>query len=119
MSATTTGSPHAQTNVLSLVLVHGTQNPPQSNGERKTKTVFCFHVRQHSTDNDIPTDAAAVNPFAHLLQLNILPWIKAMPPHLSRIQLLLTHSKASVASVPAASFNELILLAALSPQREM
>lgn len=56
--------------------------------------------------NNIPTDAADVNPFAHLLNLNILPWIKAMPPHLSRIQLLLTHSKASVASAPAASFCE-------------
>jgi hypothetical protein len=56
--------------------------------------------------HDIPTDAAAVSPFAHLLQLNILPWIEAMPQRISRIQLLLTHSKASVASAPAASFCE-------------
>ncbi len=56
--------------------------------------------------HDIPTDPAAVSPFAHLLRLNILPWIEEMPRHMSRIQLLLTHSKASVASVPAASFCE-------------
>ena len=61
--------------------------------------------------HDIPTEAAAVSPFAHLLQLNMLPWIKAMPPHLSRIQLLLTHSKASVASVRAASFCERVISA--------
>ena len=56
--------------------------------------------------HDIPTDAEAVSPFAHLLRLNILPWIESMPRHMSRIHLLLTHSKASVASVPAASFCE-------------
>ena len=78
----------------------------------KTKTAFCFALaaefdkefQAYSTFvgqvdwsaygkrvnvHDIPTEAAAVSPFAHLLQLNILPWIKAMPPHLSRIQLLL------------------------------
>lgn len=57
--------------------------------------------------HDIPTDAVvAVSLLAHLLQLNILPWIEALTQHLSRIKLLLTHSKASVASVPAASFCE-------------
>ena len=46
------------------------------------------------------------------MHVNLLPLIAKMPSLLSRFKLLLTHSRGSVASLPAASFAERINSAA-------
>lgn len=46
--------------------------------------------------------------FHHLVHVNIMPLIATIPAALRRIALLLTHSIASVASLPASSFAERI-----------
>jgi len=55
---------------------------------------------------DIPGNDDEIDPFAHLLAVNIWPLLKTMPRSLSDLKLLMTHSKASLASVPAASYAE-------------
>ena len=60
----------------------------------------------------IPAAAADIDPVQHLLNLDIVPLIKDLPSACANIQLLLTHSKASVASVPAVSYAERINSAA-------
>jgi hypothetical protein len=60
----------------------------------------------------IPADPASIDPFVHLMHVNLLPLIAKMPSLLSRFKLLLTHSRGSVASLPAASFAERINSAA-------
>lgn len=57
---------------------------------------------------DIPANYDEIDPFAHLLAVNIWPLLKTMPQSLSDLKLLMTHSKASLASVPAASYAERI-----------
>ena len=58
---------------------------------------------KHGVDG-IPADG--VDPLMHLMNVNILPLIAALPAELANLQCLLTHSKASVACLPAASFAE-------------
>jgi hypothetical protein len=57
---------------------------------------------------DIPAADADVDVFHHLVHVNIMPLIATIPAELRRIALLLTHSIASVASLPASSFAERI-----------
>ena len=52
----------------------------------------------------IPADG--VDALLHLMNVNVLPMIKALPAEHVNFQRLLTHSKASVACLPAASFAE-------------
>ncbi len=60
----------------------------------------------------IPADPASIDPFVHLMHVNLLPLIAKMPSPLSRFKLLLTHSRGSIAALPAASFAERINSAA-------
>ena len=57
---------------------------------------------------DIRAADADVDVFHHLVHVNIMPLIATIPAALRRIALLLTHSIASVASLPASSFAERI-----------
>jgi hypothetical protein len=60
----------------------------------------------------VPQEAASVDPFVHLMNVNVLPLLKTLAKSHERIVLLATHSRASIASLPAASFAERINSAA-------
>jgi len=56
----------------------------------------------------IPDNPADIDPFLHLMQVDIMPLLAKMPDNLINIRRLMTHSKGSVCSVPAASFADRI-----------
>lgn len=60
----------------------------------------------------VPQEAASVDPFVHLMNVNALPLLKTLAKSHERLVLLATHSRASIASLPAASFAERINSAA-------
>ena len=53
-----------------------------------------------------------MDPFVHLMNVNVLPLLKELAKSHEHIVLLATHSQASIASLPAASFAERINSAA-------
>ena len=61
---------------------------------------------------DVPARHDDIDPFLHLVNVDIIPFIKSLPARFDNIQLLLTHSRAGVASLPAASYAERINSAA-------
>ena len=60
----------------------------------------------------VPQEAASVDPYVHLMNVDVLPLLKTLAETHERLVLLATHSKASIASLPAASFAERINSAA-------
>ena len=58
--------------------------------------------------SDIPNNRDDIDAFEHLMCVDIMPLIFDMPKHLANIKVMLTHSRAAVCSVPAASFAERI-----------
>ena len=60
----------------------------------------------------VPAVKSEIDPLQHLMNVNLMPMIRTMPAQLKYFQLLLTHSRAFVASLPAASYAERINSAA-------
>ena len=61
------------------------------------------HIREVA---GVPARLDDIDPFLHLVNVDIIPFIKSLPARFENIQLLLTHSRAGVASLPAASYAE-------------
>lgn len=57
---------------------------------------------------DVPANVEEVDPFTHLMNVDVLPLLRSMSTQHPNIVRLATHSRASIASVAAASFSERI-----------